>query len=106
MQQSYDAFGLPRHTSTFKLLLEVLKKEGIKGLYRGNVGTILRDIPGNIVWFGAYEWVARLFLKEGQTKNDLTMFQVFVAGAAAYYILFILYLVDFHMQQFHILLIQ
>lgn len=84
MQQSVDANGLPRYSGTFKLLLEVLRKEGIKGLYRGNVGTILRDAPGNIVWFGVYEWVARLFLKEGQTKKDLTMWQVFLAGAASY----------------------
>lgn len=84
MQQSNNPEKAMRYNGTLPLLKDILKKEGIRGLYTGITGTIIRDIPGNIAWFGVYEYIAKLFLKEGQTKKDLNIVQVFIAGAAAY----------------------
>lgn len=42
-----------------------MKKEGIKGLYRGNVATIFREVPAYGSQFATYE-----FLKSSLTENN------------------------------------
>jgi hypothetical protein len=54
------------------VIVQTIKTEGItKGLYRGNVSTLARDIPGNFVWYGVYEGVCMLMIPEGGSKADL-----------------------------------
>jgi len=46
-----------------------IKVEGIRGMYRGTLLTLMRDVPGSMAYFGVYEVVKDLLLsvsKEGQ----------------------------------------
>ncbi|KAK2467361.1 hypothetical protein APHAL10511_000596 [Amanita phalloides] len=47
-------------TSTWKIVLQIIKEDGILGLYRGVAATILRDL-GYGAYFAAYEGTNRLF---------------------------------------------
>lgn len=50
---------------------KVIAQEGLRGLFRGTVATLWRDVPGSGAWFATYEIMRRSFLKEGQTVSDL-----------------------------------
>lgn len=62
---------------------KVLAKEGPRGLFRGTVATLWRDVPGSGVWFAAYEVVRRSALKEGQKLSDLSPLVSLFAGGMA-----------------------
>jgi len=47
-------FG-PIYKNTIHCFKESLRNEGIRGMYRGVSLTLLRDCPGNLMWFGVYE---------------------------------------------------
>ena len=51
---------------------EILQQEGIRGLFRGLTSTMLRECPGYACFFGSYEFMRSLFIKENQTKADLS----------------------------------
>ncbi|KAI9230899.1 MAG: mitochondrial carrier domain-containing protein [Piptocephalis tieghemiana] len=48
--------------SSWLVIRSILRHEGLKGLYRGNSLTIIRDIPGYAIYFGVYEGLKRLLL--------------------------------------------
>eukprot|EP01097_Dermamoeba_algensis_P008865 TRINITY_DN6081_c0_g1_i1.p1 TRINITY_DN6081_c0_g1~~TRINITY_DN6081_c0_g1_i1.p1 ORF type:complete len:219 (-),score=68.14 TRINITY_DN6081_c0_g1_i1:271-927(-) len=74
---------LPRFKGPIDCLVQTLKTEGIRGLYRGYLGTMIREVPGNAIWFGVYEAVCRLQAPLNGTKDDLTLPQLMVSGAFA-----------------------
>lgn len=47
--------------SPFQLTKNVLKKEGIPGMFRGLTSTFAREMPGYFFFFGGYE-LSRQFL--------------------------------------------
>lgn len=59
---------------------KVLTKEGPRGLFRGTVATLWRDVPGSGFYFAGYEISRRAFLKEGQTYADLPVYATLFAG--------------------------
>lgn len=53
-------------------IIKTVKQEGImRGLYKGNTATLLREIPGNFAWYGVYECVCKMCIPDGGTKQDL-----------------------------------
>jgi solute carrier family 25 carnitine/acylcarnitine transporter 20/29 len=62
---------------------KVLAAEGLRGLFRGTVATLWRDVPGTGVWFAAYEIVRRSALKPGQTISDISPLVSLFAGGMA-----------------------
>ena len=70
--QSSAAAGFRQYKGPVDVIVQTIKTEGIvKGLYRGNVSTLARDIPGNFVWYGIYEGVCMWMTPTGGTKADL-----------------------------------
>lgn len=69
----------------FGLLKDTLKKKGISGIYRGHVGTVLREISGGVAWFGSYELILKLLMERNnlQSKRELSPLQLIGAGAIA-----------------------
>lgn len=59
---------------------KVLASEGPRGLFRGTVATLWRDVPGSGFYFAAYEVTRRAFLKEGQSITDLPVYATLIAG--------------------------
>eukprot|EP00834_Sanchytrium_tribonematis_P006637 NODE_507_length_6688_cov_1.276673.p5 type:complete len:173 gc:universal NODE_507_length_6688_cov_1.276673:5273-5791(+) len=59
---------------------DIFKQTGVRGLYKGTMATLLRDCPGSVAYFGAYEVV-----KKWLTPSDgtLSIPAVLTAGGCA-----------------------
>jgi len=44
-------------SSAFQVMKNIVKTQGIRTLYRGNLITICREVPGMAVYFGVYEYL-------------------------------------------------
>ena len=61
------------YTGPLDVIRQTVRDEGIiRGLYRGHASTVLREIPGNFVWYGLYEGVCAAMIPVGGTKKDLS----------------------------------
>ncbi|SCV69832.1 BQ2448_1226 [Microbotryum intermedium] len=73
----------------------ILKADGIKGLWLGQTGTLIRETGGSIAWFSAFELCSSQLIERrhraGQvsqsgarvTKADLSALELMASGAAA-----------------------
>ncbi|ANB12452.1 Ort1p [Sugiyamaella lignohabitans] len=79
MQQTGPRVG------AFKTILSIYKADGIRGFWRGQTGTLIRESGGSAAWFGAYEYVSALMKtvrgKEAAAASNNT--DSMLAGAAA-----------------------
>ena len=67
------------------LISDTFRRQGIKGLWLGQTGTLLRETGGSAAWFGAYETSTRLFISQYNynSKSDLSAWQLMLSGALA-----------------------
>lgn len=64
--------GFRTYKGPMDVVIQTIKEEGFfRGLYRGNMSTLLREIPGNFCWYGVYEGVCKFMTPEGGSKADL-----------------------------------
>lgn len=70
------------HMGVYELVVDNLKTSGVKGLWKGQLGTLLRETGGSAAWFGAYEYVTASFKRRNHT-TECTTFESLLAGAAA-----------------------
>ncbi|KAG7359598.1 mitochondrial carrier protein [Nitzschia inconspicua] len=76
--------GFRVYSGPIDVIVQTIKTEGItRGLYRGHMSTLLREIPGNFVWYGTYEGVCKLMIPPGGTKSDLGPGAHLLGGALA-----------------------
>ncbi|KPV77631.1 uncharacterized protein RHOBADRAFT_51459 [Rhodotorula graminis WP1] len=74
----------------------ILREYGVRGLWLGQTGTLIRETGGDAAWFTTFELVSRWFIerrvargevspKDGGrvTKGDLSAFELMTAGAGA-----------------------
>lgn len=65
----------------FQLTRNILKRDGVSGLFRGLTSTIAREMPGYFFFFGGYEATRSLLAAPGQSKDDIGPFRTMIAGA-------------------------
>ncbi|WVQ83193.1 hypothetical protein IAT38_005332 [Cryptococcus sp. DSM 104549] len=74
------------------LVLDTVRTSGVRGLWLGQTGTLLRETGGSAAWFSAYEYAARFFIARHQakmaptekaTKADLKSWELMASGALA-----------------------
>lgn len=73
----------PLYTGPIHCLRRSIAEDGAGVLFRGHVGTMLREIPGTAVWFASYEWIVRAMTPPGGSRDDLPPAVVIAAGALA-----------------------
>ena len=87
-----QGLNLPRLQGPLEIVKDIWHTSGIRGLWLGQLGTLLRETGGGIAFFTAYEGVARYFLGLRQkaaapgvtlTKADLAQYELMISGAAA-----------------------
>ncbi|KZT61715.1 mitochondrial carrier [Calocera cornea HHB12733] len=77
----------------FSIITTVVRTEGLRGLWLGQTGTLLRETGGAAAWFGANEAVSRFILRRRakqtgrdvseMSKKDLKPWESVIAGAFA-----------------------
>lgn len=66
MRESHIEKGLePPRIGPFKLTGQILRQEGIGGLFHGLKPTFMREMPGYFFFFFAYEFTRELLTPEG-----------------------------------------
>ena len=65
-REAYVTQGLePPRTGPFKLTADIVRKDGLGGLFRGLTPTFAREMPGYFFFFYAYELSREVLAKEG-----------------------------------------
>ncbi len=65
------------HTSSAKppgpiaVLASILRTTGIRGLWLGQTGTLIRETGGGAAWFGTKEYVANILVRRRLAGQDL-----------------------------------
>uniref|UniRef100_A0A182RMX5 Mitochondrial ornithine transporter n=1 Tax=Anopheles funestus TaxID=62324 RepID=A0A182RMX5_ANOFN len=67
--------------SSYALASQILRTEGIAGMFRGLTSTFAREMPGYFFFFGGYEHTREFFTRPGQSKDDIGPLRTMVAGA-------------------------
>ena len=63
-------------------LTQVVKDMGIRGLYKGTLATLMRDVPFSIVFFSSHGYLKGKFTKLGEEPSLKTIFMSgMVAGS-------------------------
>lgn len=65
-----------------RLVMDVYKNDGLRGYWRGQTGTLLRECGGSAAWFGANEYV-KLFFQRVNKRDSNTIGELLLGGAAA-----------------------
>ncbi|GME99477.1 unnamed protein product [Ambrosiozyma monospora] len=60
-------------TSIGKLVKSIYQAEGIKGLWKGQTTTLVREFGGSAAWFGAYEMTLEFFKSRIQKNDNLDL---------------------------------
>jgi len=68
-----------KYDSFLQCVRTVYQQEGLRGVFRGTPATILRDVPGNAAYFGAYEFSKR----EIERHVDAGILSTLLAGGIA-----------------------
>lgn len=83
-RESFIAKGLePPKIGPFSLTRQILKTDGVPGLFRGLSPTFMREMPGYFCFFFAYEFVREALVPEGGNKDDIGPMGTICAGGVA-----------------------
>ena len=64
----------------WSLTNQILKEQGIRGLFSGLSSTIAREMPGYFFFFGGYEITRELLAKPNESRNDIGWQKTMIAG--------------------------
>ncbi|KAJ1950919.1 carnitine transporter, partial [Dispira parvispora] len=73
----------PKYKGPIHAARLVIRESGISGLYKGTAATLLRDVPGSVAYFGAYEMFKHIFTPKDSKSGELSTLAVFTAGGLA-----------------------
>ena len=77
------------YSGPIDVIKQTMKSDGVRGLWRGTSSTLLREIPGNMAWYGVYECMCKYLSRDMENgKADLSMKHHMLAGGfsgAAYW---------------------
>lgn len=82
---SFGGQPAARYAGPLDCAVRIVRQEGIQGLWRGNLGCLAREIPGNLAWFGAYELALRgiQVARHHERKADVPLAFSALAGSVA-----------------------
>jgi len=66
-----------------KLTRQILRQDGVPGLFRGLTATFTREMPGYFFFFMAYEATRHVLTPAGKTKDEIGALRTVVAGGVA-----------------------
>ncbi|UJR22006.1 hypothetical protein I4U23_025073 [Adineta vaga] len=69
--------------SPLHITRNIIRKEGLSGLFRGLTTTLVRECPGYGCFFGSYELTRSLLVNENQKKGEIGFAKTWIAGGMA-----------------------
>lgn len=79
VQQGKNHFIQNPYKGPIDVISRTIKEEGFRGMFRGHSSMLLREIPGNIAWYGAYEGTCRI-LAGNKPKSEMSPLVFLAAG--------------------------
>jgi len=73
----------PKYSGPLDVARQLVKQGGIQSLYKGTAATLLRDIPGSVAYFAAYEGFKKFLTPKGSKPEDLKPIPILIAGGMA-----------------------
>ena len=70
MRESSGAGAEKPHIGPFRLTADILRSDGVPGLFRGLRPTFVREMPGYFCFFFAYEFCRELLTQEGESQRS------------------------------------
>ncbi|XP_032677362.1 mitochondrial ornithine transporter 1 [Odontomachus brunneus] len=70
-----------RRVGPWNLTRQILREQGVRGLFTGLSSTIAREMPGYFFFFGGYEGTRELLATAGQSRDEIGWQKTMVAGA-------------------------
>ncbi|XP_060691334.1 protein kinase, cAMP-dependent, regulatory, type II, alpha A isoform X2 [Hemiscyllium ocellatum] len=67
--QIQAATGEKKYAGPLDCAKQIYKASGIRGIYKGTVLTLMRDVPASGMYFMTYEWLKHTLTPEGQRMN-------------------------------------
>ncbi|KAJ2534550.1 carnitine transporter, partial [Coemansia sp. RSA 1933] len=61
----------------------IVRAGGIGSLFKGTCATLLRDVPGSVAYFGAYELIKRGLTSQGAGQGSVSPVAIVAAGGLA-----------------------
>lgn len=82
-----------KHETNFQQIKTIIAHDGIKGLWKGQAGTAIREAGGSAAWFGSYRAIVQLLSGDSHSQNHApkawhSMLAGSVAGMAYNFSLF------------------
>uniref|UniRef100_A0A4W2IB64 Mitochondrial carnitine/acylcarnitine carrier protein-like n=1 Tax=Bos indicus x Bos taurus TaxID=30522 RepID=A0A4W2IB64_BOBOX len=65
--------GETKYTGPLDCAKKLYKEAGVRGIYKGTVLTLMRDVPASGMYFMTYEWLKNIFTPEGKSVNELSV---------------------------------
>jgi len=62
---------------------KIFSELGFRGIYKGTLSTLMRDVPGTGVYFATYEFFNNKMIPANGSKKDLMFYQTLFAGGMA-----------------------
>ncbi|XP_013779404.1 mitochondrial ornithine transporter 1-like [Limulus polyphemus] len=69
-----------KNIGPWSLTKQILRDEGITGMFRGLVPTFAREMPGYFFFFGGYEFTRSALTPAGKTKDEIGPLRTIIAG--------------------------
>ncbi len=67
---------------SYAVLRDVVRTTGVRGLWLGQAGTLIREMGGSAAWFGTKEFVSKL-LRRAAPERQLRPWESALSGACA-----------------------
>uniref|UniRef100_UPI00398E7300 mitochondrial carnitine/acylcarnitine carrier protein isoform X1 n=1 Tax=Pristiophorus japonicus TaxID=55135 RepID=UPI00398E7300 len=81
--QIQAATGDKKYAGPLDCAKQIYNTSGIRGIYKGTVLTLMRDVPASGMYFMTYEWLKYSLTPEGQSASDLSVPRILFAGGMA-----------------------
>lgn len=82
MQADNDK-GQRCYRSSLDCAQKIVRAHGFRGLYKGGVATLFREVPGTAAWCGTYDTLKSWMTPAGASTESLTMWQRMFAGGCS-----------------------
>ncbi|ODQ66742.1 amino acid transporter [Nadsonia fulvescens var. elongata DSM 6958] len=82
VQAFYGTSSAAKNRSLVYHIKQIFLEHGLRGFWKGHLGTFIRECGGTASWFGSYEYVSSLFRSANNCSTNTTP-EAIISGACA-----------------------